>query len=155
MAMSGTQPAAHAPAPALPGFDEIVANFELIDGWDERYRYLIELGRALPPLSDAQRVDANKVPGCASQVWLVTEPVEGGRLAFRGDSDAHIVKGLVALLVSLFSGRAPEAILSIDPQARFQEIGLSQHLTPQRSNGVRAMVERIRAEARRGLPQAG
>jgi cysteine desulfuration protein SufE len=137
--------------------DELVANFELIDDWEERYRYLIEIGRDLPPLDEAEKTEENRVKGCASQVWLVTEresPGPGGAgeamtVRFRGDSDAHIVRGLVALTLLAFSGKTPEAILATDLFEIFGRIGLSAHLTPQRSNGVRAMVERIRADALR------
>ena len=136
----------------LPPFDEIVANFELIDDWEERYRYLIELGREMPPLPEEAHSDANKVQGCASQVWLDIRP-EGAApdptLNFAGDSDAHIVKGLVALLVALLSGRPASRILATDPIAEFEKLGLSAHLTPQRSNGLRSMVNRIRGEAQR------
>ena len=135
----------------IPPIDEIIANFELIDDWEERYRYVIELGKELPPLSEHGHSDANKVPGCASQVWLETAWADGDgapRLAMRGDSDAHIVRGLIALLISPYSGRtAPEAAQT-DAQDLFRTLGLSEHLTPQRSNGVRAMVERIRRDAR-------
>ena len=133
----------------LPPIDEIVANFELLDDWDDRYRYLIELGRMMPDLPPEAHSAANKVPGCASQVWLDVrredrpDPV----LHLRGDSDAHIVRGLVALLIALYSGRTASDVLRTDALALFQELGLSEHLTPQRSNGVRSMVERIRREA--------
>ncbi len=134
----------------LPTIDEIVSNFELLDEWEERYRYVIELGRLMEPLPQDAYSDANKVQGCASQVWLQTgltssngEPV----LHLRGDSDAHIVRGLVALLISLYNGKTPSEALSTDALALFKELGLSEHLTPQRSNGVRSMVERIRRDA--------
>jgi cysteine desulfuration protein SufE len=136
----------------LPPFDEIVANFELIDDWEERYRYLIELGREMPPLPEEAHSEANKVQGCASQVWLDIKPESGApdpALTFAGDSDAHIVKGLVALLVALLSGRPASRILATDPIAEFEKLGLSAHLTPQRSNGLRSMVNRIRGEAQR------
>lgn len=131
--------------------DDIIADFELIDDWEERYRYLIELGKALPPLPEVDRTDVTKVRGCASQVWLVTRPVvESGvtRLDVAGDSDAHIVRGLVALVVALYSGRPVEEIATLDPESVFTQIGLREHLTPQRSNGVNSMIERIRADAR-------
>jgi cysteine desulfuration protein SufE len=131
--------------------DAILSDFELIDDWEERYRYLIELGRALEPLPDEARTEANKVKGCASQVWLETRPLSDGTIAFRGDSDAHIVKGLVRLAIAVYGGRTPDAILATDIQPIFDRLGLSQHLTPQRSNGVRAMVERIKSDARRSL----
>lgn len=134
--------------------DEILSNFELIDDWEERYRYVIELGKLMPKLPEEAYRDANKVQGCASQVWLETsvEPGEGGPvLSFRGDSDAHIVRGLVALIVALYSGRPAREIIGLDASAVFDELGLSEHLTPQRSNGVRAMVQRIRRDAQAAL----
>jgi len=134
--------------------DDILADFDLIEDWDERYRYLIELGRDLEPISDAARNDANKVRGCASQVWIETLPRSEGRLAFKGDSDAHIVKGLVRLTLAVYSERKPDEILATDAAAIFEKLGLSQHLTPQRSNGVRAMVERIKSDARQALAKA-
>ena len=141
----------------LPPIDEIVDNFELIDDWEERYRYLIELGRMMPPLPDQARTDRNKVPGCASQVWLETAIAPGPRgpaLHLRGDSDAHIVRGLVALITTFYEGRPAGEVLEADAQALLGRIGLSEHLTPQRSNGVRAMVERIRSDARGALTAA-
>jgi cysteine desulfuration protein SufE len=134
----------------LPSIDEIVSNFELLDDWEERYRYLIELGRQMEPLPDEAHTDANKVRGCASQVWLVTtlEPGHGKPVMHLvGDSDAHIVRGLVALMISLYNGKTPEEAISTDALALFKELGLAEHLTPQRSNGVRSMVERIRRDA--------
>ena len=132
--------------------DEIIENFTYLDEWDDRYRYLIELGRMLEPLDEAAHNDANKVRGCASQVWLETrvdaDAGSGPVLTFKGDSDAHIVRGLVALVLALYSGHTPSEILSTDAQELFSTLGLSQHLTPQRSNGVRSMVERIKADAR-------
>ncbi len=130
--------------------DEIVANFDLLDDWEDRYRYLIELGRELEPLEAVAHNDHNKVRGCASQVWvesLVLPSGEGPRLALRGDSDAHIVRGLIALVFALYSGRTATEILDTDAQELFRKLGLSAHLTPQRSNGVRAMVERIKGDA--------
>ncbi len=138
----------------LPTIDEIISNFELLDEWEERYRYLIELGRLMEPLPESAYNDANKVQGCASQVWLQTHlETVGGKpvLHLRGDSDAHIVRGLVALLISLYSGKTASEALSTDAQALFKELGLSEHLTPQRSNGVRSMVERIRRDAQMAL----
>jgi len=135
----------------LPSADEIVANFEFLDDWEERYRYLIELGRMMPALPDESRTDANKVMGCASQVWLETgieTAQDEAILHLRGDSDAHIVRGLIALLVALLSGRPASEIAEADPQQTFRSLGLSEHLTPQRSNGLRSMVERIKRDAR-------
>jgi cysteine desulfuration protein SufE len=132
--------------------EEIIGNFELLDEWDDRYRYLIELGRTLEPLPQEAYSEENKVRGCASQVWLETRAGSGPGgeplILYRGDSDAHIVKGLVALALALFSGRTPQTIVETDPQPVFAKLGLSQHLTPQRSNGLRAMVDRIKNEAR-------
>ena len=138
----------------LPSIDEIVENFELLDDWDERYRYVIELGRMMEPLPDEAHSDANKVQGCASQVWLETKIDDSAGkpvLRLRGDSDAHIVRGLVALLISLYSGKAASEALATDAIGLFKSLGLSEHLTPQRSNGVRSMVERIRKDARAAL----
>lgn len=135
--------------------DEIIANFELLDDWDDRYRYIIELGKTLAPLSDAEHSDVNKVRGCVSQVWLTTQMDRADpndpTLTFRGDSDAHIVRGLIAILLDMLSGKSARAILASDPLALFERLGLREHLTPQRSNGVRAMVERIRRDAEAAL----
>ena len=127
--------------------EELSAEFELLGDWEERYRYVIDLGRDLAPLSDAERSDANKVRGCASQVWLVTEPQGDGTLRFRGDSDAHIVRGLIAILLRLYSGRAPAEIGAFDAHAAFAKLGLSGALSAQRSNGLASMVARIRRDA--------
>ncbi|NIX76870.1 SufE family protein [Microvirga terricola] len=138
----------------LPTIDEIISNFELLDDWEERYRYVIELGRQMEPLPAEQHVDANKVRGCASQVWLVTtldESKSEPRLHLVGDSDAHIVRGLTALLIALYNGRTPAEALDVDALGLFKGLGLVEHLTPQRSNGVRAMVERIRRDAQVAL----
>ena len=138
--------------------DDIVENFTLLDEWDDRYRYVIELGRALPPMADADRIEANKVQGCASQVWLTTKVAPNGTggpiLTFEGDSDAHIVRGLVAILIALYSGKTARDILATDALALFDRIGLRENLTPQRSNGLRSMVERVRAEASVALATA-
>ncbi|MDB5451960.1 MAG: SufE protein involved in Fe-S center assembly [Caulobacteraceae bacterium] len=125
----------------------LAEEFELLGDWEERYRYVIDLGRDLAPLGDAERSDENKVRGCASQVWLVTEPQGDGGLEFRGDSDAHIVKGLIAILLRLYSGRRPEEILAFDANAAFAKLGLAGALSAQRSNGLAAMVARIRRDA--------
>jgi cysteine desulfuration protein SufE len=139
----------------MPQIDEIIDNFALLDEWDDRYRYLIELGRELPPLAAAAHNDANKVQGCASQVWLDTSVRPNGAggpiLTFVGDSDAHIVRGLIAILFAAYSGRTAKDILATDAVGVFEKIGLREHLTPQRSNGFRSMVERIRADARAAL----
>jgi cysteine desulfuration protein SufE len=132
--------------------DTIRSDFALLDDWEDRYRYVIELGRTLPPLPDFLRTDANKVRGCASQVWLATK-VQGAtsgvapRFHFEGDSDAHIVRGLIAILFAIYQDRTAEEILGTDARAVFGELGLGEHLTAQRSNGFFSMVERIRKDA--------
>ena len=126
---------------------ELAAEFEVLGDWEERYRYVIDLGKDLAPLSDAERSDANKVRGCASQVWLVTEPQADGSLKFRGDSDAHIVRGLIAILLRLYSGRTPAEIAAFDAEAAFETLGLKGALSQQRSNGLASMVARIRRDA--------
>jgi cysteine desulfuration protein SufE len=127
--------------------DDLAAEFDLLGDWDERYRYVIDLGRTLAPLTDAERSDANKVRGCASQVWLVRDAAEPGRLRFRGDSDAHIVRGLIAILLRLYSGQTADTALAFDAKAAFERLGLSGALSAQRSNGLFSMVERIRRDA--------
>jgi cysteine desulfuration protein SufE len=138
--------------------DEIIENFEFLDEWDDRYRYLIELGRTLEPLPEEAHNDQNKVRGCASQVWLQTSVDRGSGgepvLHFLGDSDAHIVRGLVALTLCFFSGRTAKDIIGADAQALFRSLGFEQHLTPQRSNGLRSMVERIKRDATHALAAA-
>ena len=135
--------------------DDIIGNFELLDEWEDRYRYLIELGRTLEPLPQGAYTEENKVRGCASQVWLETtrgvDAAGAPILSFRGDSDAHIVRGLVALVLALYSGRPAAEIVDTDAAPLFKQLGLADHLTPQRANGLRAMVERIRKEARVAL----
>jgi len=134
---------------AIPDeLEELAAEFDVLDDWEERYRYVIDLGRTLAPLSEAEHSAANKVQGCASQVWLVTEPGEGGILTFRGDSDAHIVRGLIAILLRLYSGHSAADILAFDAPAGFERLGLKSALSQQRSNGLFSMVERIRRDAR-------
>ena len=138
--------------------DEIRDNFALLDDWDDRYRYVIELGRTLDPMPEAEHSAANKVQGCASQVWLAkqldrshgSEPL----LKYRGDSDAHIVRGLIAILFALYSAKPARQILDTDAVALFEKLGLREHLTPQRSNGFRSMVERIKSDARAALAPA-
>ena len=138
--------------------DEIIDNFEFLDDWDDRYRYLIDLGRTLEPLPDEAHNDANKVRGCMSQVWLETKvepgPVGEPVLHFLGDSDALIVRGLVALMLTLFSGHTAKEILAADAQGLFKRLGFEQHLTPQRSNGLRSMVDRIKKDAAQSLATA-
>ena len=132
-------------------FDAIRDDFALLDDWEDRYRYVIELGQGLEPLSQEAHTNANKVRGCVSQVWLEREARADAAgqtvLHYRGDSDSHLVRGLIAIAIALFSDRAPQQILATDAAAAFRALGLEQHLTPQRSNGVRAMIERIRADA--------
>ena len=139
----------------MADIDEIIDNFSLLDEWDDRYRYLIELGRELPPLAAEAHNEANKVRGCASQVWLDTRVrpngVGGPVLTFVGDSDAHIVRGLIAILFAMYSGRNAKDILATDAVALFEKMGLREHLTPQRSNGFRSMVDRIHSDARAAL----
>jgi len=138
--------------------DDIIDNFALLDDWDDRYRYVIELGRELAPLPEAARTDANKVQGCASQVWLATKVEPNGQsgpvLTFAGDSDAHIVRGLIAILFAFYSGKPARDIVANDAVALFNRLGLREHLTPQRSNGFKSMVERIKADARSALAVA-
>src|ERR1700760_3981655 len=142
----------------MTDIDEIRDNFALLEEWDDRYRYVIELGRTLEPMSEAEHSAENKVQGCVSQGWLSkTLDRAGGKepvLKYLGDSDAHIVRGLIAILLTLYSGRTPQEILSTDATGVFDEFGFRDHLTPQRSNGLRAMVERIRTDARAALAEA-
>ena len=137
--------------------DEIKDNFELLEDWDDRYRYVIELGRTLDPMPDDEHTTANKVNGCASQVWLSRKLArsDDAVLSYLGDSDAHIVRGLIAILLTLYSDRTPRDILDTDAIAVFNDLGFKEHLTPQRSNGLRAMVERIRKDATETLAAAG
>ena len=127
--------------------DALADEFDLMDDWEDRYRHVIDLGRALEPISDAERSLENKVRGCASQVWLVTDPATDGRLGFRGDSDAHIVRGLIAILLRLYSHQTAPAILAFDAKAALERLGLAGALSAQRSNGLFSMVERIRRDA--------
>jgi cysteine desulfuration protein SufE len=133
--------------------ETIKSDFEFLDEWEDRYRYIIELGRALDPLSDQERSDENKVQGCASQVWLATKiqpqnASDESRLIFSGDSDAHIVRGLIAILFAIYSGKTASEIRNTDAHSVFNDLGLADHLTPQRSNGFASMVERIQNDAR-------
>jgi cysteine desulfuration protein SufE len=139
--------------------DELVSDFSLLDEWEDRYRYVIELGRGLDGLAESERTPDHRVQGCVSQVWIKTE-VEGANggppvLKFRGDSDAHIVRGLIAILFMLFSGRTAEEIVASDAPAVLARLGLNDHLTPQRSNGLFAMVNRIKADARAAMATTG
>ncbi|HLG79777.1 MAG TPA: SufE family protein [Bradyrhizobium sp.] len=141
---------------AAPSMNEIIDNFSLLEEWDERYRYVIELGSGLGMFPESARTDANKVQGCVSQVWLATSVQRRGGepvLTFIGDSDAHIVRGLVAILIAMLSDRPAREIVAADPIALFEELGLREHLTPQRSNGFRSMVGRMRADALMALSQ--
>ena len=135
-------------------FEEIAETFEFLEDWEERYRYVIELGKAMPALEDAFRVPATKVDGCASQVWLVPE-IEGdgagGVFRFRGDSDAMIVRGLIAVLGALYNGLTLDAVTKVDAGAELARLGLNDHLSAQRSNGLRAMIARIQDVAARAL----
>lgn len=128
--------------------EEIAAEFAFFPDWEERYTHILDLGRALEPLTAAERNDATKVRGCASQVWLVTETrAAPGKLYFRGDSDAHLVRGIIAVLLRIFSDRAPAEIAGADPKAIFTRLGLADALTPQRSNGAYAMMQRMQRDA--------
>ena len=135
----------------VTAFDDIKEDFASLDEWEDRYRYVIELGHGLEPLSEEAHNEINKVRGCVSQVWLEKEARKnaGGEtvLHYRGDSDSHLVRGLIAIAIALFSDRTPERILATDALSTFRALGLEQHLTPQRSNGVRSMIERIRRDA--------
>jgi len=132
--------------------DELSETFELLDDWEDRYRFMIDLGRKLEPMPEAEMAEANKVNGCMSQVWLAAEArVTNGRtsLHLRADSDAHIVKGLIAILLILFNDRTPREVLETDADAELKRLGLDQHISPNRRNGVTAMIQRIKAEAAR------
>ena len=131
---------------ATQSFEDLADTFEFLDDWEDRYRHVIELGRAMPPLDDAFKVPALKVQGCASQVWL-RPLVEGGRFDFQGDSDAMIVRGLIAILHHLYAGLTLDEVRAVDAPAELARLGLNDHLSSQRSNGLRAMVERIRQTA--------
>lgn len=137
---------------------EILESFDFLDDWEDRYKYLIDLGKELSPLSEAEKTDANKVRGCVSQVWLITSVDKGPDgvpvLTFRGDSDALIVQGLVAIVTTLFNGKTATEILDTDVEGLFNRLGLKEHLTPQRSNGLKSMVGRIRADAQDALAAA-
>lgn len=133
----------------MTSLESIRADFELLDEWEDRYRYIIDLGKELAPLSEAEKSDVYKVQGCVSQVWLIPEPGKGADpvMTFRGDSDAHIVRGLVALVLAIYSGRHRSEIGTIDAMDILKSLGLDQHLSPQRSNGLKSMIGRIRSEA--------
>jgi cysteine desulfuration protein SufE len=131
--------------------EQIIEDFSFLDDWEDRYRFVIELGKALPDLADGKRTQENKVQGCASQVWLVTHTsgeAEDPVMTFEGDSDAHIVRGLVAIVLATYSGKHASEIVSLDALDVFGKIGLVEHLSAQRANGLRSMIQRIRQEAR-------
>jgi len=146
---------------ATPGgmtIDELAENFSLFDDWEDRYRYLIDLGRKMDPLPDEAKVPAHKVEGCMSQVWLIhtlDDSADGPRLVFRADSDAHIVRGLLAVILILFSGKTPREILAIDADAELARLELDQHISPNRRNGVASVVQTIRSLAAREAATAG
>jgi len=131
---------------ATEAFEEIAETFEFLDDWEDRYMHVIELGKAMDPLEEAFKVEATRVQGCASQVWLVPS-TEGGTFSFRGDSDAMIVRGLIAILAALYNGVPVAEVTQVDARAELERLGLTEHLSAQRSNGVRSMIERIRATA--------
>lgn len=139
----------------MQNLQAIIDDFEFIDDWEERYRYIIDLGKKLPDLADHEKTDQYKVQGCVSQVWLIAEQVstdDGAvRLNFRGDSDAHIVRGLVAIMLQAFSGLKAKDITQIDENDVFAKLGLVEHLTPQRANGLRSMAKRIKQHAESAL----
>jgi cysteine desulfuration protein SufE len=136
-----------------PAIDRIFEDFEFLDDWEDRYKYVIDLGRDLPPFPDSARTAANKVQGCVSQVWLQSNSAGGPDpvINFIGDSDAHIVRGLVAIVLALFSGRRASEISTLDAERALTRLGLDEHLTPQRANGLRSMIARIRREAAEAL----
>ena len=132
--------------------EDIQADFDMLDGWEDRYRYVIELGRQLPPLAQQAKNDTNKVRGCASQVWLLTSTDTAAKtLSFQGESDSHIVQGLIAILLTLTNGRTAAELSALDIQAHFNKLGLNEHLTPQRSNGLASMIARIKSDAQAAL----
>jgi len=137
--------------------DSLIDDFSFLDDWEDRYRYVIELGKELTPLSEAEHSAANKVQGCVSQVWLVTEPHAQGNdpvIEFRGDSDAFIVRGLIAIVLRIYSGKSAREILSIEARDIFERLGLNEHLSPQRSNGLYSMVERVKSDAAAAIATA-
>lgn len=131
----------------MTSIEQLIDDFSFLDGWEDRYAYVLELGKTLAPLSEEEHNDETHVEGCVSQVWLVTEDEGNSHLTFRGDSDSQIVKGLIAILLVMFSGKSPKEILDTDAETLLGKLGLDQHLTPQRANGLAAMVRRIKAEA--------
>jgi len=133
---------------SFPGLNELKENFALFDDWEERYKYLIDLGKSLKEMPEALKTDETLVRGCTSRVWLICETNAQGRYHFTADSDAHIVRGLIAILLSAYEGKTGEEIAKVDIDAAFSEIGLNEHLSPNRRNGFFAMVERVRALSR-------
>lgn len=133
--------------------EELAEEFALLSDWEERISHIIDLARSMPPLPEGERIDANRVRGCVSQVWLISERRADapGKIFFRGDSDAHLVRGEVAMLLRIFSGRSAQEILAVDPAAIFERLGLKGALTVQRSNGLHSMIKRIQQEARDAL----
>lgn len=134
--------------------ETIIDDFDMLDDWEDKYRYVIELGRGLDDLPEAEKTDSNRVNGCVSQVWLVSQKdtgPDGVRIRFSGDSDAHIVRGLVAIMITALSDRPAREIVDFDAEGLFKRIGLDSHLTPQRSNGLRSMVERMKGHAAASL----
>lgn len=126
--------------------DDVLETFELLDDWEDRYKYIIDLGRQLPAFDAADMTEENRVHGCTSRVWLVHD-LKDGRVIFRGESDAHIVRGLVALILMLYSEETPAEILKIDARATLDKLGLEKHLSPMRTNGLFSMVEKIKTIA--------
>lgn len=137
----------------MTSIDQIRDDFAFLDDWEDKYRYVIELGEALPEFPDSARDDEHRVQGCVSRVWLIAEAGSGANpvIQLQGDSDAHIVRGLVAIMLALYSGRQASEIVEIDAEATMKSLGLDEHLTPQRANGLRSMVKRIKAEAQAAL----
>ncbi|HRH21547.1 MAG TPA: SufE family protein [Brevundimonas sp.] len=133
--------------PGATALDDLAETFDLLGDWEERYRYVIELGQALAPLADAERNPDTKVSGCASQVWLVHDPVRDGTLHWRGDSDAHIVRGLIAIVLDLYNGLTSDQVRDFDAQGAITRLGLSEALSSQRANGLASMIARLRADA--------
>lgn len=131
---------------ASTAFEQIAEDFEFLDDWEDRYRHVIEMGKAMDPLEDVFRVPATKVDGCASQVWMVPQ-IKDGLYSFRGDSDAMIVRGLIAVIAALYNGLTVDEVQSVDAHAELARLGLDEHLSSQRSNGVRAMIERVKLTA--------
>lgn len=148
------RPAQHWKAKALTAIDDLLADFDVLDDWEDRYRHVIELGRELPALPEADHTAENKVKGCASQVWITSHaggPKDDPVITFQGDSDALIVKGLVAIAFMIYSGKTARQILATDAGEVLGKLGLSGHLTQQRSNGFASMIQRIKSDAQTAL----